>query len=108
MFAQIARDKAIMTKSHAQDIDYHHAGCRSVTLNYLQYLDDNEDEYGQYLWWHEWYQAMVLFGPSFGSFSREMCQLCEMIHQDLPPKWYDMDQWWRRQGQCDQRPLWPK
>ena len=39
MFAQIARDAAIMTKFHAQDIDYHHAGCRSVTLNYPQYFD---------------------------------------------------------------------
>jgi len=59
---------------------------------YLNYLAGNQTAYLEYFWWKDKYNVVsdsYLFNNPF------WCQLCQMLHQDLPPKTYSNLGDWR-------------
>lgn len=59
---------------------------------YLQYLASNETAYLEYFWWKDRYNVV---SDSYLFSNPGWCQLCQMLHQDLPPKSYSNLASWR-------------
>ena len=60
---------------------------------YIQKVDEDDDLYMSYFWWHEHYYVNITLEHT----ARSFCRLCGMLHDpSLPSKRYiDFEQWWR-------------
>ena len=65
---------------------------------YLQYLDKNNTAYNEYFRWRLKYKV-----PDFSMIS--ICRICEGFDPENPPKpkFYDLTEYWVKEGQCDQK-----
>lgn len=66
-------------------------------VDYLKYLDKNDDAYNRYFKWKERYRVL----DGWDATRENFCALCKKLHQDSKPKVYwNMKSWFVKRGKC--------
>ena len=63
---------------------------------YIKYLDSNDDAYYRY---HMWRHKYIIDLPYF---SHSACRLCDLVHNDLSHRTYNVDIYWGKKENCKQ------